>query len=767
MKIISDLINRLKAKLEGFGLGRNKKVLLLVLLLAGGGSTSVLVIRKAAAPKAPKAGRHGAGDFSATFKRAEAPSDDDSAMPADLASRSGFKRGGEAEWRSGGAMGGEGGEAGSSLDYIGGNSGIEALGFSAAGQTAAGQPGTAGQSATAGGGAFSSSLPPSGGGQSSRQSRAQDTGQGGGGESRSKFGPGQSQSEAPQDEFIEEESVEDDLGGQAGSGTKAGPGAPSSSLSPGGRGQGEGVNFQTKARSRTVTSRGKSARSARRSGRGRAAIGSGEKKWESKLEDLRQRTSVAYGSGDDAESAAGGQDTVYWGGRASQESTPGGGGSDAAVNLSRDASLGPSLGGMGFSESPILGSDESGSPAFGGWTFDWEPKIYPAGPSGRYCANKYAARDHIVAEWRRFMSSDNPGAGGRGILGSYFKDVETMTRELSMDASLASEASMLNKIFNFFGLDLDACINPLYIKQSFYSDITLKLYHPQYAPYPAGIEIRQCSHKLHTPPPYGLMYEQTTDETFDPIYGLETNIPTWEGFPTGDDDAALMAKDAHFVKQIQISDRTTSPDENAWRVPGRLPDRLTLPGLNFPSSQHYYSATPAHDPHEPPKKITEYVGYGVFRLTYGFCVRCTGTNRPSMWPSVYFSLLRNLDGSVQAEDNLRDPNSYKRCIPANSPLAQPMFTCNAVASCVFKKRCNLQEIKKLLETEGFRNHLTNKQAEEPGITLENVCDDYCQIQRKVGNCITGNGLEWDGRTLGEEMINCGAGFEPAACTGGP
>ncbi len=332
-----------------------------------------------------------------------------------------------------------------------------------------------------------------------------------------------------------------------------------------------------------------------------------------------------------------------------------------------------------------------------GWSFQWHPRII-SNPPGLSCENaRYWAKNAVQSKWEQWYSKVNAGnafADNRdaGHLGTMRNDIEKITRSFNEDGR-----NLWDQILSVFNPQrYDAC-------QSFYSDVDIAMQHQTFGSH----QLEHCVENAAAPPPYVL--GRALPSGANAQQGFETVLP------------ATLDPSSQWL-----------PDVAPVVTVGGAQLPATARSACYEGSANYPQCAEA-EPSGIVKK-TVHIGFGIFRLTYCFCVNCGTDHHDSYFcPSVYFNVIRPF-----TKTNGNDLYSG-RCLPASAPWAAPVVSCSIAGNCEMVKKCSGQSLRSLLNDPGFRTFA--QRDDHKNNTIEEICDKWQNngqgIQSKVQACVDG------------------------------
>ena len=418
-------------------------------------------------------------------------------------------------------------------------------------------------------------------------------------------------------------------------------------------------------------------------------------------DDLRYRTDIAQiassaGSPDQASGAV----ATAWGEEPKNH-----------TSLSGGKSGGVSGSGVQFDKNisaPITApnkTDEKQEKLGAYWTFAWRPILIEADSNCEDCAKK-----EVEAKWDAWLTKSPYTDKKLGSLGAISKDIEKIK-----SAWDPKNHGLYNSLFNFLGVN--------YCK-SWYSGVNVTIYHPDY--FPGGKIIKNCTDWI-APPPFSLsecVPSKKMREGFESAYPPDpvTSKPTMPDISAG----GIPGLQDGFPELPEIKSDFYRGSEK-WV---ENENKMLCGGTHSKTNEIACEMKAISGSVKEDKKSTD-SGEGIFKLTYGICTKCESNNetpRRDYWPSIYFNLVRNFDGS---------PGYDKRCLPANTLMAAGMIKCNIAANEASHTVCSAAKIREYMEKDkDFRKNVTQT---KKGETAQSVCEEHIGIPAAVDQCINGGG----------------------------
>ena len=676
---------------------RHKKVLLLLMLTGVGGSASVLVARRVAGPRVSQFQRgDSTQDVSGVFSRGGAPSrDEDRDLPPELAARSGFKRRGGSyaaavspeklgsspsrspssafPFESGERAAGPSSSEQSSLDMVGWGSGNSAS--------------DANNSALSGprGGPASSPAAP-------QTLRALQT-------ASKKQGPGSDNGEGAASDSSPIPDQESS-GPQMNAGTQEDAGESAKS--------GPQTGFGSRFKSVGKSYDGKSARSRKVSGSGKKAA---VKKYKGitgwMVDEIKKRAGISYGdsgSYDNAEIAKGVQNAAWSESQGSGQAVGGfgpGGSGGGGVSFQGMDGLSGTPKDLATQAPSVPAASAADPKKIYGWWFKWEPMLI----IGDY--NK--AEEDIASLWNIAGQKDLSRLGQAGVMDVA---VGRLINDWAQNLPLWEQALgyVTAKIGFSPGL---SCV-------SVRPDIAYTL---SYEGQEIGYRVENCAEKSGLPLPYVLRSCVIgTPDSSNHLQGYETTVP--------------LNYKSMFPKELPDVLKPTTPPQDQQAIDAgahvvSVPSNLYRRNIQDQEKDPWKSSDPANA--QGKQELLElldigmeHVGFGVFRLRFGFCVGCDQPYHPSYWPAVYFNPYRDFDGAG-------------RCLPAGVPGVEERVKCAIMGNREFANKCNLKCLAKFKDNPKFRKFMKDV---GPGVSTDQACDKRFRIHERTQDCVeTG---QWPG-----------------------
>ncbi|MBI2071252.1 MAG: hypothetical protein HYT79_11720 [Elusimicrobia bacterium] len=357
---------------------------------------------------------------------------------------------------------------------------------------------------------------------------------------------------------------------------------------------------------------------------------------------------------------------------------------------------------VGLQDNPDTGlneaADTAGLDSRFGWTFTWEPTL-------KRHANGDVGKDYVKTRWDSWVQS-NPLQ--YGALGATRQNTDRIIQVWGSDTDWWEDA--LADVATWLGIADE---------RAFTADLKVTLIPPSNLNIASPIILNDCLETQSAPLPFVLpkFVPLCIDCRHHP--GYETAIPSGQD-PLNLPSVVLDSDGNPMTTQSNCYERDNEdPSDLSWTT----------------ESGNICHSTP--NDFNQIVKIQQYLGSGIYKLQFGYCINCGDNGHSAFWPSVYLNLYRNFDlSAAPAGSPPTDPRNYQlRCLPGNMPENDKFINCTRAANCVVANKCTLSC---LTNNPSYRS----LKAQHPDKTTEEVCDLMIGVHSKTQQCLQSPDGTW-------------------------